>query len=96
VAALAHPPLLHYAKRAQIERILRELIHSGLNGLEVYHTDNDREQTRQYLDYALRFGLTAVGGSDYHGPSKPQSRIGYPRVPVAAIGEDALRRLARK
>jgi predicted metal-dependent phosphoesterase TrpH len=95
VAALAHPPQLHYENRAQFERILRDLIGQGLNGLEVYHADHSVDQTRLYLDFALRFGLAVTGGSDYHGPDKPQSRIGYPRVPLAGVGEETIVRLAR-
>ena len=96
VAALAHPPQLRYQNRAQFERILRDLIHAGLNGLEVYHGDHSVAQTRLYLDFARRFGLVATGGSDYHGPDKPQSRLGYPRVPLAAVGEETIARLARQ
>lgn len=96
VAILAHPPQLQYGNRAQFERILRDLIHHGLGGLEVYHTDNDVAQTRLYLDFARKFNLIASGGSDYHGQAKTRSRIGNPRVPVSSIGQDVLERLARK
>lgn len=96
VAILAHPPQLLYENRAQLERVLRDLIGHGLGGIEVYHTDNSVEQTRLYLDFARRYGLIVSGGSDYHGPAKVQSRIGNPRVPLAAIGEDVLDRLTRK
>ena len=92
VAALAHPPQLRYTNRAQLERIVRSCMHAGLNGIEVYHTDHSAQQTRLYLDLARRYGLCAVGGSDFHGAAKPEARLGRPRVPVAAItGELAAR-----
>jgi len=96
VAVLAHPPQLNYANRAQLERILRDLIGDGLNGLEVYHTDHSPEQVRLYLDLARRFDLAVTGGSDYHGPAGAEAALGRPRVPVAAVaGELAERYLAR-
>ncbi|MFB3890831.1 MAG: PHP domain-containing protein [Phycisphaerae bacterium] len=87
VAALAHPPQLRCANRAELERVLRSLIRDGLGGIEVYHSENTPEQTRLYLDLARRFRLAVTGGSDFHGPAKPEARLGIPRVPLAAIAE---------
>ena len=95
LAVLAHPSQLNYRNCSQLECILRDLIGQGLGGLEVYHGDHSVEQTRQYLDLARRFALAVTGGSDYHGPDKPQSRIGYPRAPLSAVGEATIARLAR-
>ena len=65
----------------------------GLEGIEVYHSDHTPAQPRLYLDLAKRFDLLPVGGSDFHGTSKPGALLGRPRVPLAAI---ALNRLAKK
>ena len=35
---------------------------------------------------------TITGGSDYHGPAKPDARIGRPRVPASAITGDLAER----
>jgi len=85
VAVLAHPGQLNCRNRAQLERIVRELVGMGLAGIEAYHTDHTAEQTRLYLDLARQYGLPATGGSDFHGAAKPEARLGRPRVPLATI-----------
>lgn len=85
VAVLAHPPQLNYDNSAQLERILRELIRHGLDGIEVYHNDNSPQQTRLYLDMAKRFSLSVAGGSDFHGSAKTDVLLGRPKVPIVAI-----------
>ena len=37
--------------------------------------------------------LLVTGGSDFHGPGKPDALLGRPRVPLAAMGEHWARRL---
>ena len=95
LAALAHPVQLECDNRLQLERILRDLIHAGLNGIEVYHSNHTPAQTRLYLDLARRYDLTVTGGSDFHGPAKPDVRLGLPRVPLAAITGPLAARLRR-
>jgi len=93
LAILAHPVHLQCANRLQLERVVRELMPHGLEGIEVYHSDHSDVQTRIYLDLARKLGLEVSGGSDFHGAAKPGVRLGNPRVPVAALGE-AMRRIA--
>ena len=85
VAVLAHPVHLGADNAAQLERFVRWLVHHGLDGVEVYHCDHSPQQTRRYLDLARRLGLLVSGGSDFHGPAKPDVRLGRPRVPLAAV-----------
>ncbi len=85
VAVLAHPPQLAYENRAQLERVLRELIRYGLDGIEVYHSDHSPQQTRLYLELARRFNLSVAGGSDFHGSAKSGVLLGRPKVPLTAI-----------
>jgi hypothetical protein len=94
VAVLAHPPQLRYRNLGQLRAILSDLVAMGLDGIEVYHPDHTDRQTRWYLDLARRMGLLVAGGSDFHGPSKAQVRLGHPRVPVEAVGQ-LLARIAR-
>ena len=84
-AILAHPPLLQYENNAQLKRILREFIPAGLDGIECYHSDHTPQQTRLYLDLAREFDLLISGGSDFHGPAKPNVQLGKPKVPLSAI-----------
>lgn len=87
LAVLAHPPQLRCQNDSQLLRIVRELLHAGLDGIEAYHTDHDARQTRLYLEIARRLNLGVTGGSDFHGKAKHGVRLGQPAVPVVAMGE---------
>ena len=67
--------------------MVTSLCEMGLDGIEVYHSDHTDRQTRMYLDLARSKGLGVTGGSDYHGPAKPDTSIGRPRVPLAAMDQ---------
>ena len=84
-AVVAHPSQLAYQNHAQLERMVRGLIHDGIDGIEVYHGDHTASQTRLYLDLARRLDLGITGGSDFHGPPKPDAALGRPRVPLSVI-----------
>ena len=86
-AFLAHPPQLRYRNFAQLERIVRDLIHAGLDGIECYHNDNSAIQTRQCLELARKYNLAISGGSDFHGPHKLGVQLGHPSVPMSVVGE---------
>jgi len=61
IASLAHPGLV---KR---DDWLPEFAASGLDALEVYHTNHDATATARYRNEAARLGLAVSGGSDFHG-----------------------------
>ena len=85
LAILAHPAQLNYSNSAQLERIIRDLIHAALDGIEVYHTSHTRVQIREYMAIARRFELDIAGGSDFHGKGKGVSRPGRYLVPLSGI-----------
>jgi predicted metal-dependent phosphoesterase TrpH len=87
LAMLAHPPLLGYTNFAQLERIVQDLVHAGLDGIECYHSESSAIQTRQCLNLARRHHLAISGGSDFHGLYKPGVQLGHPRVPMSVISE---------
>ena len=87
LAILAHPPQLRYENDSQFLRILRDFIHAGLDGIEAFHSDNNPQQTRLYMDLARRFDLSITGGSDFHGAGKPTVLMGKPAVPIEALSE---------
>ena len=93
LAVLAHPVQLNYGDLEQLERIVRELIDYGLEGIEAYHSNQGGRRVRQYLDLAERFGLAVTGGSDFHGSGKPNVHLGRPRVPMSVIEEQFAQRL---
>ncbi len=61
VSVIAHP-------RNYIEPDkLYELIHKGLDGIEVNHPSHTEEQKKFYHYVASQYWLLETGGSDYHG-----------------------------
>ncbi|MHC4562187.1 MAG: PHP domain-containing protein [Planctomycetota bacterium] len=93
LAFVAHPPQLHYDNHAQFERIVRQLMAAGLDGIEAYHSDCTSEQTRHYINLAKRFDLHVMGGSDFHGSPKPDVSLGHPHVPAGMISDELAERL---
>ena len=48
----------------------------GLKGLEVLFPDHSPEQTLRYAELAQRHTLLMTGGTDFHGESIPEIRMG--------------------
>lgn len=76
LAIWAHP--LHAARgaRATLRKIGARLAGYGLDGLECYYSMFSEEQKRDALEFTLGRALLVSGGSDYHGASHPQVRMG--------------------
>ncbi|MDO8686157.1 MAG: PHP domain-containing protein [Clostridiales bacterium] len=90
VAILAHPGLLGIG-RESMDEFVGHLVEWGLGGIEVYYPEHDEELT-QYLErLAVRLGIIATGGSDFHGALKDDIRLGVGHgnlnVPVSAAVE---------
>jgi predicted metal-dependent phosphoesterase TrpH len=60
IASLAHPVLVKH------DEWLPGYAQSGLDALEVYHSDYDEVTTAHYLGIAKTLRLGVSGGSDYH------------------------------
>jgi len=87
-AVLAHPGL------CSEQRLVREIIELGIDGLEAYHTDHTDVERDKYLRMAEQCGLLVTGGTDSHGPGGPiPVAIGSVEVPDNAA--DALLTWAR-
>ena len=61
VGVLAHPG--HWTSG----RLLHQLDRAGLDGIEVWHPSHDASLVAYYERMARDYGLTATGGSDFHG-----------------------------
>ena len=87
VVVLAHPFLS--LEEQQLREFLPEAVAAGLDGMEVYYSTYDREQTRLALKIAEEYGLLSSGGSDFHGENKPDISIGTGKgelaVPMAFL-----------
>ncbi|MFD0705206.1 PHP domain-containing protein [Alloscardovia venturai] len=66
-----------------IELFAREY---GLDGLEVYHRENSREQQERLSAIAQKLGLLQTGGSDWHGEGKPNV-LGENRTDTSTVQE---------
>ncbi len=76
IPVLAHPCLLELETEDQLEELLQEMTAMGLKGLEVYFTDHSPEQTRRFAELARRHELLMTGGTDFHGTTLPNVRMG--------------------
>lgn len=66
-AVLAHPGLYHD------DELVKQLIGSGLDGIEVYHSDHSEADEARYRALAERSGLLVTAGSDFHGARAGQT-----------------------
>ncbi|HET8868250.1 MAG TPA: PHP domain-containing protein [Agrococcus sp.] len=84
VAVLAHPA----ARGRPVMRmgVLGDLVAAGLEGVEIWHRDNDEASRRQLLADAERLDLLVTGSSDYHGAGKP-NRLGEHTTDPEVVAE---------
>jgi len=87
VAVLAHPvpPTRPGADQGRLRRRLEELVDVGLGGLECYYSGYGARVTRWLEALAGHFGLVPTGGSDYHGPWRPDRDLGAVDVPADTL-----------
>ena len=75
VAVLAHPFSLGLDGPG-LARVVGRLAESGFAGIEAVYGRYSPRQRRELGHLARRFDLVATGGSDHHGTSKPDLRVG--------------------
>src|ERR1019366_9557246 len=75
VAVLAHPYSLGIEGPA-LARVVAGLAESGFGGIEAVYGRYSPRQGTELGHLARRFDLVATGGSDHHGTSKPDLRVG--------------------
>jgi predicted metal-dependent phosphoesterase TrpH len=91
LAVLAHPGL------NRSDEIIPQIVESGLDGLECFHTKHSTNTSERYLAMAERLHLLVTGGSDCHGMTKGKPLIGSIQVPyqcVEKLREKAIERKA--
>jgi 3',5'-nucleoside bisphosphate phosphatase len=79
VAVLAHPGL------NRVDEAIPQLVNSGLDGLECYHTKHASTTAKHYVELAQRLGLLITGGSDCHGMAKGKPLVGSVRLPYEHV-----------
>lgn len=76
IPILAHPKSLELPEK-EFLILLKEMINSGLKGIEVYHSSHTKEEIKYYLEITNKYDLLISGGSDYHGKTiKPDIELG--------------------
>lgn len=76
LAVMAHPGL------NKCDEVIPDLVKSGLDGIECYHTKHTSNTAAHYLNIAKQYGLLVTGGSDCHGLSKGKPLIGGIKLPI--------------
>lgn len=82
IPVLAHPGLI------RDDGVIRRLLDFAPAGLEVYYYyfgSRRMEMIARYEQMARERGLTATGGSDYHGNYSPDVRLGQIMVPPEVV-----------
>jgi hypothetical protein len=89
ISSLAHPARLHI-RDFPLLPIVENLVRSGLNAIEVYHSDHSAEDRNTLLQIATEAGLLVTGGSDFHGENKPGINLGRGRNGNVQVPDDLL------
>jgi hypothetical protein len=76
VPVLAHPKEIEDTYNINIEDIIEDFIDKGIQGIEAYNTIHTLNEVRRYLYIAQKYDLFITGGSDYHGASHPERKLG--------------------
>ncbi len=97
IPVLAHPHTLEIRDPAELDDFVGRLKADGLGGIEAYYLSDSRCPVEFYREIAQRFDLCLTGGSDYHGPVKPEVAIGTgrgkTRLPYHLVEELKARRI---
>lgn len=75
IPVLAHPIFLDLSW-AKLDELVARLVKAGLKGIEAYYVENKGNDTGNLLRLAIKYGIIATGGSDFHGSFKPDIEIG--------------------
>ncbi|PLY03859.1 MAG: phosphatase [Desulfuromonas sp.] len=90
IAVLAHPPFISPERRV-ISDLLDAFVELGLDGVEAYNSGGSNDDIEWAITEARRRDLIITGGSDFHGESKGDIRIGSGRgnlkIPYSCVEE---------
>lgn len=75
VAVLAHPFTLQM-KKPDLDAFTGELAGCGLAGIEVLYPQHNARTIKEYRRLADKHGLAITGGTDFHGASIPNVKLG--------------------
>jgi predicted metal-dependent phosphoesterase TrpH len=84
VSVLAHPKTIN-TETMPLKDILKILVNEGIQGIEVYHSDNNDRESSEFKKLAEEYGLLITGGSDCHGLGKKDVLLGKVKVPYELV-----------
>lgn len=84
VAVLAHPKTINTEARP-LKDTIKALAEDGIQGIEVYHSDHNAKDSREFKEMADELGLLITGGSDCHGLGKKEVMLGKIKVPYELV-----------
>lgn len=90
LAILAHPG----QTIKENAKVLNEMVHLGLDGIECYSSYHSDLQNGFYVNYALKRNLMITCGSDFHGKTKPSIHLGQTNSPLEA--KEVLKQLEKR
>ncbi len=70
IPVIAHPHDLDIA-----EKLIKDLMHYGLRGIEAYHRKHSPAIVEYFSSMAEELGLVVTGGSDFHAPNIMNGQI---------------------
>lgn len=70
IPVIAHPHDLDVA-----EKLIKDLMHCGLRGIEAYHRKHSPAIVEYFSSMAEELGLIVTGGSDFHSPNMMNGQI---------------------
>lgn len=70
IPVIAHPHDLDDA-----EKLIKQLMHCGLRGIEAYHRKHSPAIVEYFSSMAEELGLIVTGGSDFHAPNMMNGQI---------------------
>jgi predicted metal-dependent phosphoesterase TrpH len=76
VPVLAHPFTLYCKSSNDLEQLIAQLVDHGLQGIEVFYPEHNKQQTAEYHLLAKRNNLLVTGGSDFHGAQMAGADLG--------------------
>ncbi len=90
VAVLAHPGR-YKLTRTKLNQLVREFAEQEGHAMEVVTATQNPDQIRQMANLAIKYGLYASRGTDYHGPSMRWIRLGWlPVMPAECLTVESL------
>ena len=75
IAVIAHPGIIRTDAEG-LARLVGEARRCGVDGLECFYPEHDERMVARCLVLAATNDLVPTGGSDFHGQTKPDVRLG--------------------